>query len=249
MNQQVRPNTCQIASMGRSHEAKQLFVTCFCLIEAEPSPPAPDAAGQRPLRDNEAPENAQAEQPEEPELNPNDLAVPMEDDVLPAAPAGAEPEGPRLGPDEIDDDTVLADLRDSGAGRMAPRAPAPRQHRSPAEILEQISPPGIVLRLSFNDHRFKAETATFLHVHLRSLASPFSQKSYSKSFGSGVGLSWKDALVDVHSHAWQKYQRLKDKGHIEEHVEFQRAVEPAILDLLEPEILKMPPPTRYDKRK
>jgi hypothetical protein len=66
-------------------------------------------------------------------------------------------------------------LRD--AGRMAPRAPAPRQHRSPAEILEQISPPGIVLRLSFNDHRFKAETATFLHVHLRSLASPFPKRA------------------------------------------------------------------------
>ena len=199
---------------------------------------------------DEAPGPVEEAAPPQP-ISPEVVAVVAPPEQAVGAPAPEPPVAEVA--EEIPDDMVLADLLppplDGNVGRPD-RAPAPRVYRSPAEILEQISAPGSILRLSFNDWRFKAESLSAVHGHLESLAKPFSQKSYSKVFGDSM--SWQEALKDVHGYAWRKYHMLKDKGCImaePETIQRPGVIADSVLDLLKPEIDKMPPPTQYSKKK
>ena len=168
-------------------------------------------------------------------------------------------EAPAIEPEEYPDEMSLEEL--AARGQVQPeheiaepavpraRAAAPRVHRSPAEILEQIAPPGIFIRLSFNDHRFKAETATFLQSDLSLLDSPYSQKAFSKCFGRGA-LSWQEALTQVHDYAWKKYDlfRIHGKSDAIDSPQEPGVIAADIFTQLEPEIQRMPPPTKYSKK-
>ena len=168
-------------------------------------------------------------------------------------------EAPAIEPEEYPDEMSLEEL--AARGQVQPeheiaepavpraRAAAPRVRRSPAEILEQIAPPGIFIRLSFNDHRFKAETATFLQSDLSLLDSPYSQKAFSKCFGRGA-LSWQEALTQVHDYAWKKYDlfRIHGKSDAIDSPQEPGVIAADIFTQLEPEIQRMPPPTKYSKK-
>ena len=154
--------------------------------------------------------------------------------------AVAAPLEPALHPPE-----VPAELP-AGSHEDKLRGPVEKVYRSPAEILEKISPPNMIVRLSFNDHRFKVECSGRIHDKISSLSGPYHQKSYTKSFASGA-LSWKQALSDVHMHAWTKYRKLVESGSMDEADSPQTPgeIEHSVLDELEPEIKKLPPVKKY----
>ena len=119
-------------------------------------------------------------------------------------------------------------------------------HRSPAEILEQLSPPGLILRLSFNDHRFKVEAkAAVLHL-LGQLHGPWRLKSRSSSFAADQS-TWAEALRSVHQHAWHWHDRLVAAGFDEMPQTRQEPgqIDQALIDQLAGEVEKMPPPKKY----
>lgn len=235
-----------------------------------------DDLEEQPCRDLQPPDAELAPLPPVPEAEP--VAASVEAPVVDEAPAMEAPradaaapvvEAPAIEPEqpeEYPDDMPLQELADrvrrpvqpeedesiaepGPAAPAAPRGPAgPRVHRSPAEILELLAPPGIFIRLSFNDHRFKAETASSLHSDLTLLPGHYSQKAFSRCFASG-NLSWQDALKQVHDYAWKKYDLFRQHG---KSTAVDAPQEPGvvaaeILTQLEPEIQGMPPPTKYGR--
>lgn len=76
-----------------------------------------------------------------------------------------------------------------------------RLHRSPEELLRPLSPPGCVISLNANDHRW-------VSTWRKDITSEFwldelSQRTFSRVFTRD---DWKDKLTLVHEHAWQKWQ-------------------------------------------
>lgn len=166
---------------------------------------------------------------------------------------------------EPPDDLPLAELRDwqppannadNGHGghggddepALPGRALAPHVHRSPAEILEQLAPPSSTLRIDYNQHRFEVSFRTSAHKFAAALERPYSQKSFSRCFGDAV--SWQDALAEVHQHAWKKYTLLQPTGCVDhaDRPQDPGVVDRSILEQLEPEIRRMPPPKVYPRK-
>ena len=142
--------------------------------------------------------------------------------------------------------TAAGSSRDKPKASSPVRAPVVRVHRSPAEILNQLSPPGMMLRMTYNDHRFKVETGSRFHESSSKLKAPYSQKSYSKSFASGAP-TWQEALSDVHNHAWTKHNMMVIAGYMVGSSDPQSpgVIPEDVLSDLQPEIEKMPPPKKY----
>ena len=142
--------------------------------------------------------------------------------------------------------TAAGSSRDKPKASSPVRAPVVRVHRSPAEILNQLSPPGMMLRMTYNDHRFKVEIGSRFHESSSKLKAPYSQKSYSKSFASGAP-TWQEALSDVHNHAWTKHNLMVIAGYMvgASNPQSPGVIPEEVLSDLQPEIEKMPPPKKY----
>ena len=197
--------------------------------------------------------------PDAPEAEAADVPVPDVPPPMPAASSngqqsvGASSSHQQL-PDDVGNQAALALVEahvnhEEDAGSPALRRPrgapaAPKVYKSPAEILEQISPPGLIIRLSFNDHRFKVESSTRIHGLSKDLDPPYNQKSFSRSF---IGSSWQESLKEVHKHGWNKYYLMQLDGLLPAADAPQDAgvIGPDILAQLDPEIKKLPPPKKY----
>ena len=160
--------------------------------------------------DSAAPEEALLEAAAEPAAPQS--ALPDLSSLAPSpsgsAPSGSAPPG-------------LAQSASPPPGSAVPSKAAPasgskakfiRINRSPAEILEQISPPGMIIRLSHNDWRFKVETLGELKDMAVSSEAPYDKKSFSRSF-AGI-MTWQACLTEVHKHAWERLAYLVSKGKV-----------------------------------
>lgn len=118
-------------------------------------------------------------------------------------------------------------------------------YTSPQEILLPLSPPGCVLSLSYNDHRFKATWKK--HIKCEFWIDELANMSFSSSFAKK---DWKECLCLVHANAWEKWEIAK--GTTSE-VKLPRGMKPqkpgviseAVFDLLTPVIADMPPAKQY----
>ena len=91
------------------------------------------------------------------------------------------------------------------ASQGGPREHGPHLNNTP-EFLSELEPPeDFGLRLSFNDHRFKAEIMT------KEYLSRERKKSCSKSFVNDRS-EWKQALAQVHRWAWTEWEQAKPEG-------------------------------------
>lgn len=119
------------------------------------------------------------------------------------------------------------------------RASAPKQYKSPEEVLAQITPPGAYIGLSSLEHRW---TSRFASHDKRVGGTEYAKQSHSASFALMRG--WREALQMVHSHNWNKFLLLnpaapnaQTPGEIPDH----------IYEALEPTVKNLPPVKRYTK--
>ena len=135
---------------------------------------------------------------------------------------------------------VLDDAAHRGqASQRAQREHGPHLNNTP-DFLSELDPPeDFRLRLSFNDHRFKAEIMTKQYV------SSEGKKSCSKSFANDRS-EWKQALAQVHRWAWTEWEKAKPERQLPPHCQ-PGTIPEAVLERLAPIIDAMSPPTKYAK--
>ena len=123
-----------------------------------------------------------------------------------------------------------------------------KQHRSPDDILSQISPPHCFIGLGFNDWRFQSSWRLPAKVQ-ESLLPPYCQKSMSKTFFKAR--PWREALTQVHQFNWEKFHLVKDQISLPSSLEVQKPgkVPDHVFEALEPIINKMEEPKSYGKAK
>ena len=135
---------------------------------------------------------------------------------------------------------VLDDAAHRGqASQRAQREHGPHLNNTP-DFLSELDPPeDFRLRLSFNDHRFKAEIMTKQYV------SSEGKKSCSKGFANDRS-EWKQALAQVHRWAWTEWEKAKPERQLPPHCQ-PGTIPEAVLERLAPIIDAMSPPTKYAK--
>ena len=132
-----------------------------------------------------------------------------------------------------------AQVLDDAAHRGQASQRAQRENNTP-DFLSELDPPeDFRLRLSFNDHRFKAEIMTKQYV------SSEGKKSCSKSFANDRS-EWKQALAQVHRWAWTEWEKAKPERQLPPHGQ-PGTIPEAVLERLAPIIDAMSPPTKYAK--
>ena len=132
-----------------------------------------------------------------------------------------------------------AQVLDDAAHRGQASQRAQRENNTP-DFLSELDPPeDFRLRLSFNDHRFKAEIMTKQYV------SSGGKKSCSKSFANDRS-EWKQALAQVHRWAWTEWEKAKPERQLPPHCQ-PGTIPEAVLERLAPIIDAMSPPTKYAK--
>ena len=132
-----------------------------------------------------------------------------------------------------------AQVLDDAAHRGQASQRAQRENNTP-DFLSELDPPeDFRLRLSFNDHRFKAEIMTKQYV------SSEGKKSCSKSFANDRS-EWKQALAQVHRWAWTAWEKAKPERQLPPHCQ-PGTIPEAVLERLAPIIDAMSPPTKYAK--
>ena len=111
-----------------------------------------------------------------------------------------------------------------------------KKYKSPQEILDMLQPPGCKLTLGYIDHRFSSK----FEADDPRLSGKLKQKTFSKSFAERRG--WQEALKEVHTHNWEKWDKIKDKFPLPAGVEPQVPgdISEEVLDLLKPVIADMP---------
>ncbi len=187
---------------------------------------------------------------EKPLLEAVALAEPMQAEPSQKEPMQAEPnqlEGRHAEPNqEAQPSQAQASQVVEPKAKAAPRAAGIRINRSPAEILEQISPPGMILRLTFNDWRFKVDTLGEVRDMAAGSDPPYDKKSFSRTF-AGRTLAWQACLREVHKHAWERLGYLVSKGKLPapSQSSVPGVVPQHILDALDPHVAALPPPTTY----
>ena len=81
----------------------------------------------------------------------------------------------------------------------------PKEHRSPLELLQLLAPPGCSLTIGHDDYRFKSIYPS-TSKKLEGMGK-LQQNHFSLSFANKR--SWSDALAEVHSHVWRKWEVIK----------------------------------------
>ena len=231
------PGTSSGSGLNRACDAETAGEGQVEAASSSNSLPANSAATGAP--DCAAPEEALLEPAAEPTAP--ELTLPDRSGSVPS-PSGSAPPG-------------LAQSASPPPGSAVPSSKAPpasgskvkgiRINRSPAEILEQISPPGMIIRLSHNDWRFKVETLGEVKDMAVGSEAPYDKKSFSRSF-AGL-MTWQACLTEVHKHAWERLAYLVSKGKVRAPSQSNTpgVVPQQILDSLDPHIAAMPPPTVY----
>ena len=125
------------------------------------------------------------------------------------------------------------------ASQRGPREHGPHLNSTP-DFLSELDPPeDFKLRLSFNDHRFKAEIMT------KEYLSRDGKKSCSHTFAR-VRSDWKQALAHVHRWAWTEWQAAKPERQFPANCQ-PGVIPEAYLERLAPIIDALPRPTKYAK--
>ena len=125
------------------------------------------------------------------------------------------------------------------ASERGPREHGPHLNSTP-DFLSELDPPeDFKLRLSFNDHRFKAEIMT------KEYLSRDGKKSCSHTFAR-VRSDWKQALAHVHRWAWTEWQAAKPERQFPANCQ-PGVIPEAYLERLAPIIDALPRPTKYAK--
>lgn len=124
--------------------------------------------------------------------------------------------------------------KDPGPGAVK-RTREPK-HKSPDEILSQLTPPTCYIGLSATDNRFtstmKAQSALF--------TGRMKQATMTCSFGARM--AWQDALRSVHEFNWRKWFMVKDEHPLKEGQAEQTPgnIPNHLLEQLEPHIQALP---------
>ena len=126
----------------------------------------------------------------------------------------------------------------SARGRRGPGGP--KLFSSPAELLDQLSPPGAKLTLNFNDRRWVCHykhTSDFF-------IEPYAKKYFTRSFAPST---WKQKLEEVHEFAWNKWQLAQSELPLGAGVEPQMPgkLPRHLLPELEAAVRDMPEPKKY----
>jgi len=123
---------------------------------------------------------------------------------------------------------------------------SPKEFFTPA-MLQRLAPPQCTFALDQRAHRFsfKFRKAPSPNVWEDQFKYPMSM---SKAF---VNMPWRDALKEVHSGAWERWNLVKEQDgfKISDHskVKSPGCVSEDILSALEDFIASMPPPVKYGK--
>ena len=190
-----------------------------------------------------APGLVEEQEPDKPAVVEGKAAVP-EGPEKPAVVEGqaAVPEG---GEQPGSEEAASPEDKEAEVGKV--RAPFKKTHKSPDEILSQITPPYCFIGLGFNDWRFQSSWKLPAKVQ-EELLPPFSQKSMSKTFYKAR--PWKEALEEVHRFNWQKFRLVKDHLSLPSNLVVQDpgVIPQNVLDALEPIINSMEEPKKYTKK-
>ena len=121
--------------------------------------------------------------------------------------------------------------------RVVVASRGPNIHATPGILAELAPATCYKLRLSYNDHRFKAEVTS--EAEQRRIAA----KSFSRSFAANKATLWKNALVETHHWMWRHWLASPDagRGHHQDPGEIPQTV----LDTLGPIIEGMDEPKVY----
>ena len=136
----------------------------------------------------------------------------------------------------------------SAAAHLVDPVSRKKIHSSPREILGPLSPPGCVLTLSYNDHRFKATWKKTIKCEF--WIDELANMSFSSSFDQKEKDSWQKSLRLVHANAWDKWDIAKGTS---SELKLPQGMKPqkpgeissAIFDELTPIIARLPPPKQY----
>ena len=187
---------------------------------------------------------APADPPPEPSLP--EPPAPADTAPEPSLPAGSLPEPADTAPEHslpAPPDSAPEPSLPQPPGSAGPSKPRQASRRSPEEVLEQLEPPDCSFGISFADHRF---TSIWAFEHL-DLDPPWCQLRFSRSFALRRG--WKDALVEVHKHNWQKWGMVKHHHPLAKGKELQEpgVIPDSIFAELKKTIDSLGEPTRYSR--
>ena len=179
-------------------------------------------------------------------VEPNEVEPAEPADLKPGEPMPepCEPKGPPLGEDKGKQEEDA----ETQAATGGERAGFKRVHRSPEEILSQITPPACVIGLGFNDWRFTS-TWKLPPAAQEMLLPPYSQKTMSKTFYRSR--PWKEALEEVHRFNWEKFRMVREHLALPSNLVVQTpgVIPERIFESLEPIISNMEEPKQYNAPK
>ena len=159
----------------------------------------------------------------------------------PAAPAAAPPFEEPSAAAHVEEPQGAAAASSGSRPALAPRvvvaSRGPNIHATPGILAELAPPTCYKLRLSFNDHRFKAEVTS--EAEQRRIAA----KSFSRSFAANKATLWKNALVETHRWMWRHWLASPDAGR--GHHQDPEKIPQTVLDTLGPIIEGMDEPKVY----
>ena len=123
-----------------------------------------------------------------------------------------------------------------------------KAHKSPEEILGQLSPPGCFIGIDYNAWRFQSNFKVKPAVN-EALLPPYNKNTMSQTFHKVR--SWEAALEQVHKFNWEKYQLIKHEvpplptGEV---AQTPGKIPDQLLEALRPVIQKMEEPKNYAKK-
>ena len=243
----------EVASVKRSRSAP---LSPSQSLEDEQALHAVEPGGDAAAAPPDAPAPAQSIRASLPQVEEQSLALAVVD--VPIAPAAldnaAEPSAQEHAPPiaspcgEAGPSPVAASTDDAPSASSCPnakmqpavtisRASSSRVCRTPAEILDQITPPGFAFCISYNDWRFKVECKV-QSQHESVFVYPYSTRTYSKPFVSALPC-W---LMSMHMH--------KKWALVQKHLpcpspQIPGQIEESVYELLAPIAKDMPRPKQY----
>eukprot|EP00438_Fugacium_kawagutii_P014455 Skav223502 [mRNA] locus=scaffold1160:119664:120197:- [translate_table: standard] len=121
-------------------------------------------------------------------------------------------------------------------------------YRSPEELLRPLSPPGCIISLNANDHRWVSTWRK--DISSEYWLDELSQRTFSRVFTLS---DWKAKLKQVHEHAWEKWQIAQSSCpalHLEAGSSAQSPgeIEEAVLEELAAKVQNLPERKPYGRR-
>ena len=160
----------------------------------------------------------------------------------PAAAAAAPPFEEPSAAARVEEPQGAAAASSGSRPALPPRVVAsrgPNMHTTPGVLAELAPPTCYKLRLSYNDHRFKAEVLS--EAEQRRIGA----KSFSRSFAANNNALWRDVLAETHRWAWRHWLASPDAHRGNHQVPGQ--IPQTVLDTLGPIIEAMPEPRVYNR--